>query len=168
MSISSSHLSTQWPFPDKRRWWYAISALSILPVTAVLHHLVFFRGMCMLNKIGNDYTLATIRRWLSIDPSLPIGIAIAVLILVAGLYWKWVRTIVSPGVVATIPLTLWVWDIPFTGRIICDSFHDGRLRLGDSTVVTTGWMYMASAILYLILMLYRDRRSSAINPATIE
>jgi hypothetical protein len=144
-----------------------VSALLVLPITAVLHHLVFFRGMCMLNKIGDDYTLTTVRRWLSIDPSLPLGIAIALVILVAGLYWKWVRTLAAPGVIATIPLVLWVWDIPFTGRIICDSFHDGRLRIGDSTVVTTAWVYIASAIVYVLLLLYRERKSPAINPATM-
>lgn len=121
----------------------------------------------MLNKIGNDYTLPTIRRWLSIDPSLPLAIAIALVVMLIGLRWKWIRTLAAPAVIASIPLTLWVWDIPFTGRIICDSFHDGRLRIG-STVVTTGWMYGASAIAYLLLMLYRERRLSAINPATIE
>ena len=143
-----------------------MSALLVLPITAVLHHLVFFRGMCMLNKIGPDYTLATIKRWLSIDPSLPIAIALALVVLVAGLQWKWIRTLAAPGLVATLPLTLWVWDIPFTGRIICDSFHDGRLRIG-STVVTTGWMYIASTIAYLLMMLYRVRKSSEISAATI-
>ena len=115
----------------------------------------------MLNKIGDDYTLATIRRWLSIDPSLPLGTAIALLVLLAGLHWKSIRSFVAPAVVATIPLTLWVWDIPFTGRIICDSFHDGRLRIGDSTVVTTGWMYIASAIAYVVMMAIRGNVVSA-------
>jgi hypothetical protein len=132
-----------------------VSALTVLPVAAILHHLVFFRGMCMLNKIGPDYTLPTIRLWLSIDPSLPLAVAFALVVLVAGLRWTWVRLLAAPALIATIPLTLWVWDIPFTGRWICHSFHDGRLSIG-STRITTPWVYALSAGVYVFFLLRRN------------
>jgi hypothetical protein len=108
--------------------------------------------MCIMNKIGPDYTVETIKRWLSIDPSLPLAVAFALVALVAGMRWTWVRSIVAPAIVASIPLVVWIWDIPFTGRIICDSFHDGRLRIG-STRITTPWVYCLSAVLYVFLMI---------------
>jgi len=129
-----------------------VSALAVVPITAVLHNRVFFRGMCMLNRIGPDYTLPTIKFWLWLDPSLPIAIGWAAVILVAGMQWAWVRSSVSLSVIATIPLTLWVWDIPFTGRSICHAFHDGRLKFGSMTV-TSAWLYILSGILFVLLLM---------------
>lgn len=132
--------------------WKVSAALLVIPFTAVLHHLVFFRGMCMLNKIGDDYTPSVIALWLSRDPSLPVACVLALVLWFAGRKWVWIQDLAIPAIVAGIPLSLWIWDIPLTGRFICDSFHDGRLRLSDGTVVTTKWMYLLSAFLYVLLL----------------
>ena len=145
---------------SERGRWSIVAALLILPVTAVLHHLVFFPGMCMLNRIGEDYTPHVIALWLSRDPSFPIAIATSVVIWLTGKRWAWIRSYSALALAASIPLVLWIWDIPFTGRIICHSFHDRRLRLSDGTVVTTRWIYLASLILFCMLVLWRTVRTS--------
>jgi hypothetical protein len=141
---------------DGRKHWGVMAALLVFPITAVLHHLVFFRGMCMLNRIGEDYTIPVIALWLSRDPSLPIACAIALAIFFAGRRFDVLRRLAAPVLFATIPLTIWIWDIPFTGRIICHSFHDGRLRIGD-TPFATRWLYLLSALIYAGLLIWRQR-----------
>jgi hypothetical protein len=150
---------TLWPFPESRAWWRTVAFLLVLPITAVLHHLVFFRGMCMLNKIGPDYTPHVIALWLSRDPSLPIAILLSVAIWMIGRRWMWVRSVSALALVASVPLVLWIWDIPFTGRIICHSFHDRKLTLSDGTVVTSIWIYLTSLVLFAVLALVRLARS---------
>lgn len=112
----------------------------------------------MLNRIGPDYDLHTIGLWLSRDPSLPLGIVIALIVYFAGKKFGFLRTITAIGVVASVPLVVWVWDIPFTHRIVCSSFHDSKLRLPDGTIVTSLWIYVLSAILFVALMIFRYRR----------
>ena len=157
MDRTPSRMSTFSRVTDGSAHWRAVALLMLFPITAVLHHLVFFPGMCMLNRIGPDYTLPTIAMWLSRDPSLPLAVVLALLLLVAGERWPRVRRVTAPALIATIPLTLWVWDIPFTSRIICDSFHDGRLRFGG-TVIGSRWIYLLSALLYFALLAWRRRR----------
>ena len=157
MNRTSSQMSTFSRVADGSAHWRAVALLMVFPITAVLHHLVFFPGMCMLNRIGPDYTARTITEWLSRDPSLPLGLVAATALLAAGARWAFLRRIAAPALIASIPLSLWIWDIPFTSRIICDSFHDGRLRLGD-TVIGSRWIYLLSALIYVALLAWQQRR----------
>jgi hypothetical protein len=149
-----------WPFQDTVGWWRAVAGLLVLPMTAFLHNRIFFPGMCMLNRIGPEYDAPTIALWLSRDPSLPIAVALSVAVYAAGRRWPAVRSFVAPALVASLPLVIWIWDIPFTRRIVCDSFHDGRLMIAG-VVVSTGWIYLLSFVLYLMLLLIKR----APNPA---
>jgi hypothetical protein len=71
-----------------RTWWMIACTLSIIPVTAIFHHLLFYRPTCILNPFGPDYDLHTMLVWLSRDPSLPWAIlAMYVCMLVVYVFW---------------------------------------------------------------------------------
>jgi hypothetical protein len=146
--------STIWPFPERAGLWKAIAMFCFFPVCAALHHLVFYRNMCMLNSIGADYHPGVVLMWLSRDPSPWVGAIIAVITYVAGTRFTTLRILVAPLVIASIPLSIWIWDIPFTGRTVCYALHDGRLRIG-SFPVTTGTFYVLSMAIYIGLLSYR-------------
>jgi hypothetical protein len=40
-----------------------------------------------------------------------------------------VRRLAGTGLGASSLLSIWIWDIPWTGRIICEGMHDGRAAL---------------------------------------
>jgi hypothetical protein len=149
--------------------WIAVCIFLILPVTAVLHQRVFFPGMCMLNRIGSDYSVDVIARWLTRDPSLPLAVVTAIATYMAGLRWPMIRQAVWPFVVSFMPLAIWIWDVPFTGRAICRAYHDGRLQLDDGHVVSSAWFYVGGAILYLMivgsLLVRRKRRQQIFQPS---
>jgi hypothetical protein len=108
----------------------------------------------MLNRTGPEYDAPTIALWLSKDPSLPIAVGLAVIVYLVGRRWSLARSTVAPALIASLPLVIWIWDIPFTGRIICDSFHDGRLVIAGA-VVTSGWIYLLSLLLYAMLLIIK-------------
>jgi hypothetical protein len=107
-------------------WTQCAVWASIFPIAAALHNLVFRRSMCMLNLIGPDYDASTIITWLDEDPSLPWAIVLTAAMSYAVTKWPAMRL---PAILiwfSFLPITLWIWDIPFTGRFICHRFHDGR------------------------------------------
>ncbi len=188
-----------------QRWWVLTCVLVVVPLTAVLHHMVFFRPTCILNPFGEDYTPAVVARWLSADPSPWIAAAgVTVLyfagrrlrvvrlfvapILAAGAYahhssrhwrWGWFRPRTPPvgwywsqghmHVAATLPVSVWLWDIPFSGRVICHAFHDGRIRVLGLTVGTRH-IYLLCAVLYAILLwlTWRAQRRRVLAPRQAE
>ena len=91
----------------------------------------------MLNPFkGPDYSdLPTLWKWISRDPSLPWAIAIAFSTYSAGKTCPVVKLLTACFTVSFLPLAVWIWDIPFTGRYI-ESFHDGRLHLFGLTVTS--------------------------------
>src|SRR4051812_44253158 len=68
------------PGPRSRSSWLAVAAALTFPVAAILHQVVFFRPRCMLNGFGRDYDLATLRKWLTHDPSPWLAVVLAVLV----------------------------------------------------------------------------------------
>jgi hypothetical protein len=62
--------------------------------------------------------------------------------------------------IATIPLSLWIWDIPFTGRIICRLGHDGR------SPVNTHDLYIFAAIAFAPIWYWLWRRSTLVPAGT--
>jgi hypothetical protein len=131
-----------------------LAALVVVPVTAILHHAVFFFSQCMLNPVGgDDYSVATVTRWLTIDPSLPIACVVAAAVYALGRRFAWVRSVVIAFVIGFAPLSLWVWDIPFTERVICRSWHDNRI------VVHARHLYMFGALVTPALLVWMRRRA---------
>lgn len=149
---------------SSRRWpWLA--ALLVFPVTAILHHAIFFRPTCILNPFGPDYDWATITTWLRADPSLPYGIAVAGLTYLAGrlapAVQPWLERAAAAFLLAFLPLTVWLWDIPGAGRVICHHFHDGRLGLHSRH------LYVLGAVVFLGLLSVAWLRHVADEPITV-
>ncbi len=121
--------------------WRIVCILCFFPLAALLHHGIFYRPTCMLNPFGADYYGSVIWQWLSRDPSVPWAIIFAMGVYFLGNAYKKLRVLFYPIPFAFLPLTLWIWDIPFTGRWICQNFNDGRfLLLADQTTENTPYI----------------------------
>lgn len=134
------------------RWWRVTCLLSLLPIAAVVHNVVLpgTRTTCMLNNLGApDWRIDVIVDWLRRDPSLFIAAAFMALVYKLGLRSGTLRALVAPGFVSSILYSLWIWDIPFTGRVVCMTMHDNRLLLAEGWPVTSKLLLMASTALYL-------------------
>src|SRR5438067_8967145 len=121
-----------WPagdrFPDRLEHWRTVCVLLVIPLTAMLHHLMN-QHRCILETFGNDYNLSSLRQLLLRDPSLPWAIAAMVLVYHLGLRSNFIRRAAAPAFAAFLPLSVWLWDIPFTGRVICHHLHDRHMML---------------------------------------
>jgi hypothetical protein len=120
--------------------WTLIAVLSCVPLTAILHHAVFYRRTCMLNPFGPDYNAATTAAWLQDDPSLAIGLCGATVIWLAGVWLPPLRMWTAGFLIAFLPLSIWIWDIPFTGRLVCNLLHD------EKTPLRTRHLYLFGAV----------------------
>jgi hypothetical protein len=112
-------------------------ALCVLPLTAILHHVVFYRPQCIFSPIED------VGLWLLRDPSLPY----AALVVVA-LWGIVTEDLARRFFLAFLPLTVWLWDIPFTGRFVHRTMHDGRWQVGG-VVVHTHHVYVLCALLFV-------------------
>jgi hypothetical protein len=134
------------------RQWIAACALLVLPVAAIAHHGLFYPRSCILAPFGWDYDLPTITLWLSRDPSLYLAIVVAPITFALGQRFANLRWLVLPFVIAFAPLTLWIWDLPFTGGFICRHLHDGRALLADGVPLKSRHLYMLGAALYPVFL----------------
>jgi hypothetical protein len=140
--------------PASRAWWTTLCVLLVIPFTAVLHHAVFFRPTCMLNHFNaTDYNLEGLRLWLSGDPSLYVALVAALFVWFAGRRLDFVRLLAAPFWVSFLPFSIWIWDIPGSGRLICRLCHDGRVvvPLLDLTV-RTRHLYLVGMAAYAVLL----------------
>jgi len=162
MSRSPTH-------PVRQLWWRVVCGLLVFPFTAMLHHAVFYRPRCLLNPFGHEYTFTVIADMLSRDPALPWAIVLAFATYVAGMRHPGLQAFVWPVPFVFAPLSIWIWDIPFTERIVCRIFHDGRFSVLGYTLRTTTW-YIAGTIAYagLVFTGYaRRERPSAAQPYNV-
>ncbi|MFP8878630.1 MAG: hypothetical protein VCE43_03755 [Myxococcota bacterium] len=147
------------------RHWGAVCFLAVFPLTAILHNSVFFPATCILNAFGqwgDDYTsLQLLRMWLLRDPALWIGFLLAHVAYHAGIRRPVWRLLLAAFLVAFLPLTVWIWDIPFTDRVICYSMHDGRLRFGAFTLSSKHVYFACSALYGVLLLAMRGRIRAA-------
>lgn len=147
-----------------RDWWAALCIACIIPIAAVLHHRIFWLSQCMLNPFGDDYTPSVIHAWLLGDPSLPWAIILAGVCWVLGTIYAPLKMMVAPVFSSTLPLSVWLWDIPFSGRFICRHFHDGGLALATGVPLSTRHFYGLAGLLYLAFVgaiLVKERRIGA-------
>jgi hypothetical protein len=135
-------------------WWAISCALCIIPLTAILHHAIFYRSNCMLNPFGPEYTPRVIWTWLSNDLSLPCAAIIALVFYGIGLRFRSFRFLVAPIFLSFLPLSIWIWDIPFTGRVICRLFHDNRVMITANMPLKTRQFYIVGALMYLVFLFY--------------
>jgi hypothetical protein len=143
------------------RWksplWGLVALLTTIPIAAVFHHAIFFRPTCMLNYFGADYHFDVILGWLRNDPSLPLAIVVAIVVWVTGIYRPQIRVWAASFVIVFIPLSIWIWDIPFTGRVICGTFHDGR------TWIHTRHLYLLGIVLWIPVALLLRRQGKGMD-----
>ena len=154
---------------DYRRWWRLLCVLTTIPITAVLHHAIFFRSQCMLNPFfATDYTSASILIWLSRDPSLPWAAVAAMTIYYLGTRHSFLRVCIAPVFVSFLPLSLWIWDVPFTGRFICHHLHDEKILLMSGIPLRSWFFYLLGAILYVVFAIYllHRRKNDQLNRVT--
>jgi hypothetical protein len=147
--------------PNDRLWWGLTCGLLILPLTAVAHHVIFYPSTCMLNPFGaTDYSSpGALSSWLSRDPSLPWSITMALVIFLAGKRFPTVKTLSACLLISFLPLALWIWDIPFTGRFIHEHAHDDKLHL-LGWPIRTRYFYILGIFLFASFLNVVRRKSA--------
>ena len=132
-----------------KRWWRMCLAASVVPFAAMLHHLVFYRPTCMLNSFGAaDWFDTQVIDWFMRDPSLAWALVLVLSLTLLAQRYVMSRVLLAPLFVAFLPLSIWVWDIPLTGRIICATFHDERFQV-MGIVIHGRYLYVFGALAYL-------------------
>jgi hypothetical protein len=144
-----------WVYSNPRLGSALLSLWSFFPLTAIFHHAVFYKPTCILNNFGPEYTLDVLMEWLSLDPSPYVASLGAMVIFVLAMRYPALRLAVLAALIATIPLTIWIWDIPLTARIICRLGHDGR------SVVNSLDLYLFAAISFAPIWYWLWRNSTA-------
>jgi hypothetical protein len=162
-SDSSERLyQTSWIYRKPRLASTLLALGSFFPLTAVLHHAVFYQPTCILNNFGPDYTATVLMSWLSLDPSPYVALVGALVAFVLAMHYPVLRLAIVAFLIATIPLTVWIWDIPFTGRIICRLGHDGR------SIVNSLDLYLFAAISFAPIWYWLWKNSTAAPAPTAD
>jgi hypothetical protein len=144
------------------RHWRLICVLNVFALTAALHNILFYRGTCMINDFGPEYDLHTTAAWFRSDPALPWALLLSLAIYAVGLRIPLVQMLAAPISLAFLPLTIWIWDIPFTGRSVCHAFHDSKLVIGGAPV-HSHHLYELGLLLYVALSAWVVWSSAAQN-----
>ena len=118
----------------------------------------------MLNPFGEDYTPEVIRTILRQDASVACAIVGMMIVYGLGRRWSSVRLVVAPLFVAFLPATIWILDIPFTGRFICHQWHDGRLAIWDEPI-RSRHVYVLSLLIYALLLGMTVQWSRPVKPS---
>jgi hypothetical protein len=145
------------PWEPHQTRWLTLCALLVIPLAAMWHNLFFYWTTCMLNPFGHEYTADVLLHWLSRDPSLPMAMLMAIGAYHLGNRVHLLRLLVAPFLLAFLPLSLWIWDIPFSGRIICENFHDLKLVLPGDFPLRGRHLYVVGAVAYVGLASMRMR-----------
>jgi hypothetical protein len=134
--------------------WRAWCVAVIFPIIAVLHHALFYRSSCMINPFGPDYTAPAMRAWLLRDPSVPWGMLAGIVLYLFGLapHGAFVQLVVPSLVIGFAPLTVWIWDIPGSGRWICRRCHDDLIHVRPIGPLRTKHIYVLSAAMFVVTL----------------
>jgi len=114
----------------------------------------------MLAPFG-DESLFTYLTWLSRDPSLPWAIICAAVAYKAAESTPWLKGLVPPFLIGFAPLSIWIWDIPMSGRMICRSFHDNKLILPLLGPLHSRHLYLLGTIVWLGILVIPKKKSPA-------
>jgi len=160
-------LASLWPWLGLRRrhevaFWRVHCALLVVPFTAALHNIVFRRQTCMLKDFGERYTdPATLQRWLTHDPSLPLAALACVAAYALGQRFDFVKLVLLPVNLAFVPMSIWVWDLPFTDRIVCRLAHDGRALLAPGVPLRSRHLHALGLVATALFVLLERRHARA-------
>jgi len=148
----------------------AQSGALFIPYAAILHHALFFPRNCILNKFGRDYDLDSVALLLQRNPAFPWAIVAVLLTYRLGLHarlGRFARLAAVPFFVGFLPLSVWVWDIPFLGQPICRSWHDGRLQLPIIGPMRSLYLYAFGVVVALALYGLRVARAAGAEHAAL-
>lgn len=106
----------------------------------------------MLALFGQDYAPTAITEWLLSDLSFCSALAVMLVVYLIGRGRLWTKTLVAPVFSSLLPFSLWIWDIPFSGRYICRRFHDGRFLLVSGWPLNTGYFVVLGLTLYVFFV----------------
>lgn len=149
------------------RPWRRSCALLVVPYAAVLHHALFFPRTCMWVPFEVDSDRESdLSRLLREDGSLPWAVVAASATYRLGKRHPVIRRLCASLFTSTLPLSVWIWDVPFSRRVLCEHLHDGKISLGGHEV-RTAHIYVSSAFLYAALLTLRTWRGGA-APTTVE
>jgi len=84
------------------------------------------------------------------DLSLPIASILVLIIYYIGRKYNFIQKLIYPVPFSFLIYSLYVWDIPFTQRIICREFHDGRCVLFGGLVLKGSHILFCSLFVYFI------------------
>jgi hypothetical protein len=99
---------------------------------------------------------AILLEWLAMDPSPYLGLIAATLAYVLMRLRTSTVLYVAAFIAVSVPLSIWVWDLPFTGRVICWTFHD------DRTFLKGRHLYAFAALLYIPAVWLLKRHYAAV------
>jgi hypothetical protein len=156
----ASMYQTGWLNRNPRLGSAMLALGSFFPLTAILHHAIFYRPTCILNNFGSEYTLSVLAAWLTADPSPYIALILSLAVFAMAMYYPGLRLAVVAFLIATIPLSIWIWDIPFTGRFVCHWGHDGRSAINSQD------LYIFAAISFGPIWYFLWRKSIASSQGT--
>ena len=135
--------------------WGALCVFLVIPFGAMLHNALFYYPTCMLKPFGEDYYIGSVFfKWLSRDPSLPWAIVVALCVYHFGKRYQKIKIFAAPIFISFLPLSLWIWDIPFTGRFICDYFHDSKVLLFGDYPLKSRYFYIIGIITYISFLVH--------------
>ena len=121
----------------------------------------------MMNPFGADYTdWETFKMWLSQDATPSSSVLLCMCMSWLGRRMWFVRALAAPVFVCGIPMSLWLWDIPGSGRWVCLHLHDNRLILWPGQPLTTKFLMLVGIAMYVPLAAWsvaRFRRA-AVKP----
>jgi len=144
---------------SKSRNWLISCVVLMIPVAAIAHHAIFYHSVCMIKPFDEmGYTYNGVSLWLRRDPSLYMAGLLSMLTYSVGLRIPSIRILVVVFIVSFIPLTVWIWDIPFSSRWICRTAHDGRMMLAEGVPLKSRHFYLLGMSLFGVSMLVLSRR----------
>jgi hypothetical protein len=118
--------------------WFIVSVLLFIPLTAIFHHAIFYRPTCMLRPFGDDYYPGVVLKWLANDASPYLAVLCSVGIYWAGRSYPKLKPWALAFLISFLPLSLWIWDIPFSGRAVCAHLHDSRVGIHSRHLYALG------------------------------
>ena len=137
-------------------WWAVTCALSVIPVTAMLHHGVCYYHQCMFGPFstGDEFTWPVVWNWLRHDPSLPWAVIAALIAHTMGRRFAAVKIVVAPLFLSFLLVSLWVWDIFFLHWPMARHFHNERFELWQEFPLKGRHFYVLGACLHIAFTVY--------------
>ena len=123
----------------------------------------------MLKYFGADYYVPSVLfGWLTKDPSFGGAVFLAIVIFFVGKRFPSTKILVAPIFVSFLPLSVWIWDVPFTNRFICENFHDDKLVFPGDVPIKSRYFYLLGFALYFGFVVYLTEMRSVRRARPVE